>query len=132
MQAGVARSKWWHAMQRNDPMMMLGRLSLKQHAVMTAVFGGLTNAQIAELMHCNRSIVQGHLNAVLTHLHCTDRAHLVAQWADVVARIDEQDYESRFGLSRRWFESLDPATLERLAVKKAKGPVRPDEACASG
>lgn len=111
--------------------MVLGRLSLKQHAVMTAVFGGLTNARIAELMRCNRSIVQSHLNAVLTHLHCTDRVHLVAQWASVVERIDEQDYEARFGLSRRWFESPDPAMLERLAAKKAKGPPRSVVSCAS-
>lgn len=118
-------------MQQNDPTMALGRLSLKQHAVMTAVFGGLTNARIAELMRCNRSIVQGHLNAVLTHLHCTDRVHLVAQWAGVVGRIEDQDYLARFGLPRRWFESPDTALLERLAVKKAKGPLRSDESCAS-
>ena len=108
----------------DDTLQALSKLSLKQHAVMLAIFGGLTNTRTAELMRCNRSIVQGHLNAALTHLRCTDRAHLIEQWGPRVDRIEERAYRAHFGLSKRWFDTEDVHVIERLTVKKAKGPPR--------
>lgn len=107
-----------------DPLELLSKLSLKQHAVMLAVLGGLRNARIAELMQCDRTIVSAHLNAALTHLRCTDRHHLAALWCEPIGRIADSAYRAHFGLSKRWFEAPEPLLMTLLRRKTSRGGAR--------
>lgn len=106
---------------RPDTLAALSKLSLKQHAVLLGILQGMRNVRIAELMHCDRTIVSSHLNAALTHLRCTDRHHLKEIWTERVGQISDAAYRDHFGVSKRWFETLDPDELELLRRKQSKG-----------
>ncbi|MFP5405108.1 MAG: hypothetical protein ACLGHY_01785 [Gammaproteobacteria bacterium] len=106
---------------RPETLLALSKLSLKQHAVVLAMLHGMRNVRIAELMQCDRTIVSSHLNAALTHLRCTDRHHLKAIWGDRIAQISDEAYQEHFGLTKRWFETLDPELMALLTRKQSRG-----------
>ncbi len=109
---------------RPDTLAALSKLSLKQHAVVLAILQGMRNVRVAELMQCDRTIVSAHLNAALTHLRCTDRHHLKAAWAERIAEIGDEAYQEHFGITKRWFETLDADLMARLRRKQSKGGTR--------
>lgn len=106
---------------RPDTLAALSKLSLKQHAVVLAILQGMRNVRVAELMQCDRTIVSAHLNAALTHLRCTDRHHLKAAWAERIEEISDEAYQEHFGITKRWFETLDADMMARLRRKQSKG-----------
>lgn len=108
---------------RPDTLAALSKLSLKQHAVVLAILQGMRNVRIAELMQCDRTIVSAHLNAALTHLRCTDRHHLREAWAGRIAEISDDAYQEHFGITKHWFETLDPDLMARLRRKQSKGGI---------
>ncbi len=109
---------------RRDTLAALSKLSLKQHAVVLAILDGMRNVRVAELMQCDRTIVSAHLNAALTHLRCTDRHHLKAAWAERIEEISDEAYQEHFGITKRWFETLDADLMARLRRKQSKGGTR--------
>jgi len=96
----------------------LNHLTLKRHAVLTATLGGVSYQGIAELMGCDLTTVKLHLKAALEVLGIRNRSFLLISWPDLLHFIPDQEYERRFGLSKRWWLTEKPELMSVLRATK--------------
>lgn len=96
----------------------LERLTIKRHAVLTATLGGLSYRDISTRMACDDTTVKLQLKAVLDMLDIPDRAMLLVSWTDLLHFIPDQEYERRFGLSKRWWLTQKPGLMAVLRATK--------------
>lgn len=99
----------------------LGRLTLKRHAVLTATLGRVSYAEIAQIMNCSATTVKMLLRGALDVLGIQDRNMLLVSWPLLLNFIEDEEYEQRYGLSKRWWLTTKPSLISVLqATKGAK------------
>ncbi len=100
-----------------DTEAQLSRLTLKQHAVLTATLGGLSYQEIADIMNVDVTTAKLHLKAAMTHLGVENRQLLGIRWGTEIEGIPTAEYRTKFGVGKRWWEELDSAVLRTLTTK---------------
>jgi DNA-binding NarL/FixJ family response regulator len=65
--------------QRSDP--ELDALAEREHAVLTLVAEGLSNADIAARLYLSEGTVKGHVSRLMAQLHCANRTQLALRAA---------------------------------------------------
>ena len=96
----------------------LEKLTLKRHAVLTAILGGQSYQAIAKAMGCDPSTVKLHLKAALGILGIRDRSTLLAKAPDMLDFISDKDYEARYKIGKRWWLVDDAGLMAVLRTKK--------------
>lgn len=79
------------------------RFTLKRHAVLTATLGRVSYAEIAQIMNCSVTTVKLLLRGALDVLGIQDRNMLLVSWPLLLNFIEDEEYEKRYGLSKRWW-----------------------------
>lgn len=98
---------------------LLSRLTLKQHAVMLAFFGGKTYEQIASLMQADLTTVKLHLKAACVHLGAQNRNHLAIKWEPVIKTISDEKYLKNYGVTKDWWLSQPKEVMAQLIAKRS-------------
>jgi DNA-binding CsgD family transcriptional regulator len=81
----------------------LDRLTIKRHAVLTATLGDVSYQDIAKIMGCDVTTVKLHLKAAMQLLGIETRSSLLVQHKDILSFIPDREYESRYGVSKKWW-----------------------------
>ena len=96
----------------------LDRVTVKRHAVLTATLGGVGYDEIANIMGCSSTTVKLHLKGVLDILDIPTRSALLVSHKEILAPIPDKEYESRYGVSKRWWLEQKPALMDVLRSVK--------------
>lgn len=96
----------------------LKKLTLKRHAVLTAILGGQSYQTIAKAMACDLTTVKLHLKAALDILGVRNRSELLVKSPDLLGFITDADYEGRYGVGKRWWLEEKPELMAVLTAKK--------------
>lgn len=96
----------------------LSRLTVKRHAVLTASLGGVGYQEIAKIMECDVSTVKLHLKAALTMLEIPSREVLLISHKNMLDSIKDKEYETTFGIGKRWWLEQKPDLMGVLRTTK--------------
>lgn len=96
----------------------LDRLTIKRHAVLTAMLGGVSYQELSKLMGCDLTTVKLHLKAALTILEIPSRSVLFASHIHILDAIPDKEYVSRYGISKRWWLEENKELMAVLSTVK--------------
>jgi len=108
----------------------LHRLTLKQCAVVVAVIEGVGFHELASLLDVSDTTIKMHLRAAMKNLDERNRNELAANWKPLIAGIEDDEFERRYGIAKNWFskpkKQIPPGLLEKRsslapeALKKSR------------
>jgi DNA-binding CsgD family transcriptional regulator len=96
----------------------LDRLTIKRHAVLTATLGGVGYQELAKIMGCDVTTVKLHLKSAITLLDIPSRSSLLAAHKAILDPITDKEYESRYGVSKRWWLEQKSDLMDVLTTTK--------------
>ncbi|MDZ4100479.1 MAG: LuxR C-terminal-related transcriptional regulator [Hydrogenophaga sp.] len=96
----------------------LEKLTLKRLAVLSGTLGGLNYQQLATLMDCSDTTVKLHLKEALQVLGIPNRAMLLVQHKHLLDALPDQDFESKYGINKRWWLDQPPELMAFLRTTK--------------
>jgi DNA-binding CsgD family transcriptional regulator len=96
----------------------LDRLTIKRHAVLTATLGGVGYQELAKIMGCDVTTIKLHLKSAMMLLDIASRSTLLATHKAILDPIPDKEYESRYGVSKRWWLEQKHDLMEVLTSTK--------------